>query len=171
MSRSRSNRVSQVKEKLVARLGLGLFQGGDRFLSVRAITRQYDVSYQTADRLLRELTLEGRLRREHGSGTYVAGGTKLTKVQLVFNRRARRAGSFGSRLLSAIVLRLRQSGIPVVQTFVDQDQPARLSDDAYPILWEAAAAVDFLGQRGSTGMMVNGRPPPGLMALKIDSVA
>src|SRR5690606_31690307 len=101
MARPRSEKVKQVKARLVARIHDGLHRPGDRFMSNRAIAEQFQISYQTADRLVRELCDEGLLVRRAQSGTYLPG-ERATRVgaQLVFHRRARRMGSFGARLLA-----------------------------------------------------------------------
>src|SRR5687768_2614513 len=93
MARPRSPHVELVKRKLIARLNDGLHRSGDRFFSIRAIASHYGISYQTADRLLRELVAAGHLERRHGSGTYLRGGRQSpVGVQLIFDRRARRPG-------------------------------------------------------------------------------
>ncbi len=181
MARPRSDKVRLVREKLLARLGDGLHAPGDRFMSARAISQQFGVSYQTADRLLRELVDEGRLARRLGSGTYVPGqpGRAMRGVQLIFGARARRAGSFGARLRDEMLRRFREAGVDVRTTYsVDPgaDTPApgvatTPAADRFPILWESPATAAQLSADRVRGLILNDRPPPGLGALVLDSIA
>ncbi|HEV7301539.1 MAG TPA: substrate-binding domain-containing protein [Tepidisphaeraceae bacterium] len=172
MARPRTAHVELVKQKLIARLRDGLHRAGDRFFSTRAIASHYEISYQTADRLLRELVAEGHLERRHGSGTYLCGGGRaLDSVQLVFNRRARRAGSFGARLMSTIEERLNRSAIRYTRHYVEPGEAVRLAASAYPILWESPDTAASLAAQRRSGLLLNDRPAAGLGALLIDSVS
>lgn len=171
MPRPPSLKVRVVQEKLLARLDDGLHRPGDRFLSARAIAAQFDVSYQTADRLLRQMVIEGRLVRRGGSGSYVPGKSAraFCGVQLLFDRRARRVGSFGARLREELLVRFRDSGVDVRTTWVDS-KLADVSSDRYPILWESPHIVARLASTRQRGLILNHRPPPGLGALQLDSI-
>jgi hypothetical protein len=172
MARPRTRHVNLVKQKLIARLGDGLHRPGDRFLSSRAIERQFQVSYQTADRLLRELQAEGRIQRRRASGSYVPGvSPRCIGVQLIFDRRARRAGSFGTRLLATLLHRLRRDKINLRQSWVESGQPTRVSADRYPILWESPATAILLASQRRRGLILHDRPPAGLGALLLDSIS
>src|ERR1019366_2409239 len=99
MGRPVTDRVARVKQKLRTKILGSVFAPGQRFLSNRAIAGQLGISYQTADRIVRELVGEGLLVRRAGSGTYLPGERRqLAGVQLIFHRRARRKSSFGARL-------------------------------------------------------------------------
>ncbi|PTY01790.1 hypothetical protein DB346_11415 [Verrucomicrobia bacterium LW23] len=112
MPRTRSDKVIELKHKLLRRIQEGFFRPGDRFLSIRAITERFEVSYQTAHRLIAELCQEGWIERRPCSGTYIAGQRiKLEGVRLLFHERARREGSFGARLLAQLQARLTEEGI------------------------------------------------------------
>src|ERR1039458_2220773 len=103
MARSRSDKVVVLKAKLIARLNDGFHRPGDRFLSNRDVASCHGVSYQTAHRVITELEAEGYLKRRAASGTHIARKPKrLTRVELCFNRRAARAGTFGSHLLQCL---------------------------------------------------------------------
>lgn len=156
---------------LVARLNDGLHRPGDRFLSNRAIADQYGVSYQTADRLVRELVAAGLLERRPASGSYVPGKRiDLRGVQLVFHRRARRAHSFGARLIEALTSRLDRERIDWTVTW-SGNRPARVALDRYPIVWEDPATLQRLISERRPALLLNNRPPAGLDSIYVDSVS
>ena len=148
-------------------------QPGERFLSNRAIARQYDVSYQTADRLLRQLEERGLLVRRRGSGSFVPGeASRLVGVQLTFHARARRRDSFGGRLLALLRARLERDGVDVRATFVDPGRRFALPRrERFPVVWELPELVNSISERGGQALLLNNRPTPGLAAVKIDSVS
>ena len=55
MARPRSEKVQQLKRHLLSRIEEGYLRPGDRFLSNRALSTQFGISYQTAHRLIAEL--------------------------------------------------------------------------------------------------------------------
>ena len=57
MARPRSQKVIEVKEKLIRRIEYGYYLPGSRFLSNRALGLRFNISYQTADTLVRELVV------------------------------------------------------------------------------------------------------------------
>lgn len=162
MARPRSSRTGELKAKLIQRLQHGFYQPGGRFFSNRDLARRFGVSYQTAHRLIDELAEEGWLERRAASGTFVAGQeVVLDGVQLVFNARARRPGSFGARLRRELITRLESGGV-------------RWSDDApsaglFPVLWEKAEAMPQFS--GRYALLLNDQPPAGLGASYVDSVS
>lgn len=140
-------------------------------MSGRAIAEQFGVSYQTADRLLRELVDEGHLQRRPASGSYVAGRVAIRDgVQLIFDKRARRAGSFGARLLETLLPRLRRDGIDAMTTWSTANEPLRLKPSRIPAIWESPATAAALTRKLCGGLIINDRPPPGLGALLVDSI-
>jgi hypothetical protein len=152
-----------VKQKLLARLDDGLVRPGDRFLSARAIAMQFGVSYQTADRLLNQLVELGRLERRAASGTFVAGmQTRYAGVQLVFDARARRAGSFGAAMVDRLTRSLRRTGVACRITYVQG--PSRVAPDHYPIFWEADPGA------AGAGLLLNDRPRSVQAAMNLDSI-
>src|SRR5437868_4230140 len=107
MTRPISGKVQDTRAALMARLQSSRLRPGDRFLSARAVALEFDISYQTAHRLLAELCDAGLLERRAGSGTYIPGPrTIYDQVALCFDGRARRVGSFGARLLSGLMRQL-----------------------------------------------------------------
>lgn len=171
MARPPSDHVNHVRQMLVARLNDGLHRPGDRFLSNRAIADQYGVSYQTADRLVRELVAAGLLERRPASGSYVPGKrVSLRGVQLIAHRRARRPQSFGARLIEELTARLDRERIDWAVTW-SGDRAARVATDRYPIVWEDPAALQTLIRERRPALLLNHRPPAGLDSLFVDSVS
>jgi DNA-binding LacI/PurR family transcriptional regulator len=172
MARPKTNKVINAKQKLIARLQDGLHRSGDRFFSNRAIADQFGVSYQTADRIVRELVKEGHLTRRRASGTYVAGRRSgYVGVQLIFDSRAQREGSFGARLLKLLRLRLRREGVDLSVAFCREDQSVKITSGRYPVLWESPATLANISHSGASALLLNHRAPPGLASLRVDSVA
>lgn len=171
MARPRTNRVKQVKAVLEARLADGFAQPGARFLSTRAVSQRFEISYQTAHRLLKELAEQGLLRRKAASGSYVAGErTALQGVQLLFNRRGRRPHSYGAHLLDILETALTARGITAARTWVGDDAPPRLKPELYPVVWESPPALQALGAARRFGLVLNNQPPPGLAGSYVDAI-
>jgi hypothetical protein len=169
MPRPRSNRIDDIKAKLVARIRDSFHQPGDPFLSNRALAERHGVSYQTAHRLLAELVAEGWLERRRASGTFIAGHTERpTAVQLVFHPRAQRPGSFGACLLQRLTRALRAVGIPFVQSPGARD--VRLRPRHLPVLWEVPALAADLATQRRFALVLHDAPPPGAGASYLDSV-
>lgn len=172
MPRNRSEHVAEVKAKLVARLRDGFFRPGDRFMSNRSIAARYHISYQTAHRLVNELTREGLLIRRSASGTYVPGRrAPLAGVQLLFHERAQRQGSFGARLLELICGRLERLRIHSKVVACRDDRPVVPSESLFPVIWEAPALLNACRGEHRRALLLNDRPPQGLDSVFIDSVS
>jgi len=170
MPRGRTATIANVKRQLRLCLEEGGFRPGDRFLSARALTERHRVSYQSAHRLLRELVEEGLLRRAHRSGTYVAGSTEGLEVcELVFHPRARRAESFGARLLAELKRSLQARGLPLVTRFA-QGSTQATTKGRFPILWEVPQAVDAVVRERRQGLVLARSAPPGRASTLLDSV-
>jgi hypothetical protein len=135
------------------------------------VAAQFGVSYQTAHRLLAELTEEGHLERRAQSGTYLPGGRgALRDVQLFFNARARREGSFGARLLRDLTRRLGREKIACEVVWTDA-RKIELFDESLPILWEAPEMMARCVRARRIALLLNDRPQPGLNAAYLDSVS
>ncbi|MBE2213460.1 MAG: substrate-binding domain-containing protein [Opitutaceae bacterium] len=161
--------MNELKAKLIAHIRDGFHRPGDPFLSNRALVRRHGVSYQTAHRLLGELQQEGWLARRESSGTAIAGRTEPpVAVQLIFDPRARRPGSFGASLLQRLRRALTEVGIPFAQSWADSD--ARFKPRHLPVLWEAPKHLDAIAAERRFVLLLQDRPPPGLGASYIDSV-
>lgn len=176
MPRKQSQRVSDVKQQLEERLRGSRYQPGDRFLSAREVATEFSVSYQTAHRLLSTLCDAGLVERRSASGTYLPGGgdpsgTKVSyeSVQLFFDVRARRAGSFGARLLEGLGQHLRRDRISweVVWT----DSPEIMMPHAFPVFWQDGKTLARCQAEGHPALLLNERPAPGLEATFLDSVS
>jgi hypothetical protein len=159
-----------VKEKLLARLKDGLHVPGQRFFSNRAIAGHFGVSYQTAHRLVSELQAEGWLERRAASGTYVAGPAPARRgAELFFHSRARRPGSFGARLLADLRASLKAANVSCRVTWAESDVMPQV--DWLPVIWESPEAVATETAARRFIVLLNDRPPPGLAAGYVDSVA
>lgn len=171
MARPQTDRVREIKARLETRLKQGVYRPGDRFLSAREIAAAFQISYQTAHRVVRELADEGLLERWAGSGTYIPGGARLIEgAQLFFNARGKRAGSFGARLLEDLTRRLERDGIEWRVTWWSEGG-VRFARDYFPVIWECPPAVETcIGQRRA-GLLLNDRPQPGMGAAFLDSVS
>jgi DNA-binding LacI/PurR family transcriptional regulator len=163
-----------VRRRLIERMRDQLPHPGERFLSNRAVARQYGISYQTAHLLLASLQEEGHLRRRGRSGTYLSGRrAELTLAHLLFHDRARRKESFGARLLALIRRALSANGIDTVVSFMNpaaDPQRIRLRRGALPVLWECPGLPERCARDGRYALLLNDRPAPGVAATRIDSV-
>ncbi len=170
MPRPRSARVQALKDKLIARLQGDVQSPGQSFFSNRALAAHFGVSYQTAHRLIRELTEEGYLTRRRAAGTFVSGPARsLRTVELLFHPRAQRPDSFGGRLLAELKSSLRSTGIPHRTRWVKATtKPGR---DAFSICWECPELVQQQANERRFCLVLNQRPPSGLASGFVDSVA
>jgi len=164
--------VRRVKAALIERLRHGRRRPGERFLSTRALADRFDVSYQTAHRLLSELVAEGWLVRRPRSGTFIPGRRRVFRgVELVFHPRCRREGSFGAHLLELLTDRLRHERIDYRINRAADPNRTRLAQDRLPIIWEQPAFVHALAERERPAIVLNDRPPLGAGSLFIDSLS
>lgn len=174
MARPRSEQTLLVKEKMIARLTGGFHPPGQRFFSNRGLAAQFGISYQTADRLIRELVDEGWLERRPSAGTYVSGkAVTMRGAALVFHERAKRAGSFGARLLEDLEQALAQAGITSRRIWSSDDErgTAGLAKEWLPVLWECPRTMVGLAGARRFLLVLNDTPPPGLASSYVDSVA
>src|SRR5690606_26112430 len=137
---------------------------GDRFLSNRAVATQYGISYQTAQRLLSALVSDGLLVRRAGSGTYLPGGEgKLCGVDLLFNTRAKRRGSFGAKLLSLMRGKLQRLGVETSVRLIDPTAAPLLERPLgrLPVIWDLPAVVQQAAEAARQAIVLNDRPAIG----------
>ncbi len=170
MARPRSQKVLELKEKLIRRIEHGYYQPGSRFLSNRALGQRFEISYQTADTLLRELVAEGYLFRKPGSGTFLRGeAPQWQGVDLVLNERAKRKGSFGAVLRDRLLAEFSKVGIAVRTRW---DNPSlRFSVGSLPVFWECDQLPQVLLDEGRYCLLINQTPPKGLSAAFVDAVS
>lgn len=158
-----------MKDKLVRRIRSGYYRPGERFFSNRALSQYFDISYQTAHRLMQELEAEGWIDRREFSGSYVAGTSEqLQHVTLCFSSRARRPQSFGDRIMRLLSGQLERAGI---EWSVVWDDIGQLPNESLPIIWECSEVLPRLAETRSFAILVNERPPAGLLKSHIDSVS
>jgi len=69
---SHPTKLQQSKERLLARLRSGEYGPGSRLPGGRQLARENNISYLTANNMLRELEQEGLVRRIPGIGTFVS---------------------------------------------------------------------------------------------------
>ena len=173
----RPSRMEALRDALIDKIRNGLLRPGDRFLSARALSQRYGISYQTADRLLSRLAKEGYVVRRAQSGTFLPDAASvLTKPLLVFHVRGRRLYSFGARLLEHIQKALAglRGGRPSV-CWIEADAPDALSlpEGVLPIVWECPRLAHAWAEAGYRVVLVNDRPDPAVgsaAALNIYSV-
>lgn len=166
----RTDKVEQVKQRLIDRLRHGFYRPGDRFLSNRAVAELFGISYQTAHRLIAELCREGHLDRRPQSGTYVPGGSaRLVGVQLLFNERAAKPQSFGSKLLASLTRTIESEHIDWKLSLAAET--AVIDADRLPIVWELPAVATECARRSCHAILIDDRPASGLESLYIDSVS
>ncbi len=169
MPKSRTANVRSVKEELLLRIQSEGEQRGHRLWSNRSNAAHFKISYQTAHRLLKELQTEGWLERKRASGTYLQPTLeRLSGAQFIFNRRARRPGSFGASLLFRLQHALEGLRIPYATTWDEPDMP--ILPKHFPILWEAPHVIKLLGKWKHYALILNQRPSPGLAATHVDSI-
>lgn len=157
---------------LANRLRTEQVRPGRRFLSARALAAQFQISYKSAHRLLRELQQEGFLERRASSGTYHAGeSTRLTGVQLVFHPRARDRGTLGADLLGRMETALRDRGIRLVRSWGDEQRVPALLAGHFVVVWECPGAVRAAAEEQHYCLSLNNSPPPGTAAALVDAIS
>lgn len=172
MARARSARVEGVKRQLLERLENAYQYAGGRFPSARALAARYGISYQTADRLLKELVVEGHLERRAGSGTFVAAHVARSPVRalLVFPERSRRPGSFGGELLNRMVAWLEGHAVPHSVVWGGGIRSVATGD--YAVCWEAPPRIlEQAARERRFALVLHARPEPGIQATWVDAVA
>ena len=166
-----TKRVQQVHDVLVMHLQSGQYRPGQRFLSNRGLSQRYNVSYQTADRLLRDLVAQGLLQRRAQSGTYVPGQSQtLQGVSLVLHPRASRPNSFGAKLCATLQTALADvTGTDDFLIFTDENpQPPA---NHLLVVWDRPQQVQAWADQGRRMVLVNDHPGLGTAAQWIDSVS
>ena len=172
MARPRSPRILEIKAALTSRLRNEQARPGRRFLSARALSTQFQISYKSAHRLLRELQDEGLLERRASSGTYHAGkSARLKGVQLVFHVRGRDRGTLGADLLARLEAGLRDRGIRHVRTWGDEKESPPLQEGFFPMVWECPGAVRAAVEAQHFCLALNNTPPAGTAAALVDAIS
>jgi DNA-binding transcriptional regulator YhcF (GntR family) len=165
MARPTTEKIKQLREEINGQVKSGFFSAGSRFISARALSSRYKISYRSAHRLLAELSHEGLLERRHGSGSYVAGISRKRELCLRFGARAQRPASFEHQLVVTMKASLGTANV------IFADNEIALNDNEYPIVWESPKILDQLIRRRQYGLLLNEVPPPGLASTFIDSIS
>jgi DNA-binding transcriptional regulator YhcF (GntR family) len=174
VARGRTLHVADVRRQLLSRIREAHHRPGQRFFSNRAIASRFNISYQTADRLVRELVEEGVLVRRPASGTYLPGErVKRSGVVLIFHPRAKHKNSFGGYLLDKLTTHLNKERIDwrMSWTLPAIGNRSPIGSSRYPIIWDRPDAVRSIIDIGRTALVLNDRPPAGVGATLIDSVS
>ncbi len=90
-------------------------------------------------------------------------------VQLIFNKRAKRSGSFGERLLASLITLLAARAVNHETIYAEAGKDCLLSD-FYPIVWECPETLKRLAAERRFALCLNDQPPPGIAASFIDAV-
>ncbi len=174
MARPISDRIQAVRRTLIARIQNNAHQPGDRFLSNRAIADQFAISYQTADRIVRELVNDGLLIRRSAAGTFIPGeASPLIGAILLFDKRAKRKASFGARLLLNLSDALDRLRVDWRVRWIDPEASLanlRLPSDRLPVLWNLPALLTPILDQKRRALLLNDRAPSGVGATLVDSV-
>lgn len=165
-----TRRVQSVRDVLVLHLRSGHYRPGDRFLSNRALAKRHAISYQTADRLLRDLVQEGLLERRSQSGTYVTGEPLcLDSVALVMHPSAVSPGSFGAKMRAILTEALE--GVTDTPFLTLLDEEPEPPNGSIRVVWERPALAQRWAEQGYRVVLVNDTPPLGNALQHIDGVA
>jgi hypothetical protein len=167
--RKRSQRVSETKSKILTRIREGYYRPGDRFLSNRAVARTFGISFQTAQRLITELSEEGWVQQRASSGTYIAGSKiNLEGVQLLVSQRTLSLKGVFSRLFRYLTDQLNQENIAWSNDWIGKE-PA-IKNGCFPVFCDCPALASVAANR-NYALLLDDTPPPGLEATYIDSIA
>lgn len=163
----RSKRIQSVHHDLKQRLSNRLYRPGDRFMTARQVAEQYEVSYQTAHRVLADLAERGLIERRPRSGSFIAGNSpRPTHVQLLMHPRADNPHGFGGKLRDYLQRALDLADIRCVQ----RTDKGGLAPSALPVIWESPQAVEQCVAHLRPGILVNERPKPSWGSSRLDSI-
>ena len=171
MGRRPRGEIDGIRGTLRAMVSDEFRRAGQRFVSARYLSQRFQVSYQTAHRLLAELEGDGLIIRRAGSGSFIAGQKKtLRSALLIFARRAKRSGSFGDLLLRHLVLKMEAMELPFEVTF-GGIAPRHIREDVYPVLWESPRLMHDLSADYRFSLVLHDKPPAGIGSLFTDSIS
>jgi DNA-binding transcriptional regulator YhcF (GntR family) len=171
MGRRPRGEIDGIRGTLRAMVSDEFRRAGQRFVSARYLSERFQVSYQTAHRLLTELEGDGLIIRRAGSGSFISGQRKsLRSAFLIFARRAKRPGSFGELLLRHLVFRMEAMGLPFKVTF-GSIAAKDIREDVYPVLWESPRLMHDLAADYRFSLVLHDKPPAGIGSLFTDSIS
>ncbi|MDO7906200.1 GntR family transcriptional regulator [Paenibacillus sp. JX-17] len=117
----------------------GAYQVGEQIPTEYALQDQYKVSRQTVRKAILELSNEGYLRSEKGSGTYVSG-----------QYRAKSGGTSGKKTIGVITTYISDYIFPSIIRGIE----SRLNEDNYSLLL-ASTNNDVLQEKKALEMMLS----------------
>lgn len=171
MGRRPRGEIDEIRGALRAMVSDEFRRAGQRFVSARYLSQRFNISYQTAHRLLTELEGDGLIIRRAGSGSFIAGQKKtLRSVLLIFARRAKRSGSFGDLLLRQLVLKMEAMELPF-EVKCGGISPKHIREDVYPVLWEMPRLMHDLSADYRFSLVLHDKPPAGIGSLFTDSIS
>jgi DNA-binding transcriptional regulator YhcF (GntR family) len=171
MGRRPRGEIDGIRGTLRAMVSDEFRRAGQRFVSARYLSQRFQVSNQTAHRLLTELEGDGLIIRRAGSGSFIAGQKKtLRSALLVFARRAKRSGSFGDLLLRQLVLKMEAMELPLEVRF-GTISVKHIREDVYPVLWESPRLMHDLSADYRFSLVLHDKPPAGIGSLFTDSIS
>ena len=171
MGRRPRGEIDGIRGTLHAMVSDEFRRAGQRFISARYLSQRFQVSYQTAHRLLTELEGDGLIIRRAGSGSFIAGQKKtLRSALLIFARRAQRSGEFRRPSLAQLVLKMEAMELPFEVRF-GGISPKHIREDVYPVLWESPRLMHDLSADYRFSLVLHDKPPAGIGSLFTDSIS
>jgi len=171
MPKKRTARVAEVKEILIEKIQEGHRRPGNWFLSNREVAGRYNISYQTAHGLIRELCDEGHLHRTEASGTYVASETHLPSgVALILHNTSKtEERRFGAILQDILEARLQKEKIDYVIEY--EDTFSEYPPDRFCVVWGGHYDLHDIPDIVHYGVLIDRKPLPGLNSVFTDSIS
>lgn len=171
MPRKRTARIAEIKKTLVEKITEGHRRPGNWFISNRELAARYEISYQTAHRLISELCEEGYLHRTPASGTYVASEKHPpTGIALMMNENSQsEERRFGSILRRMLEERFEQEGIAYDVYF--QDEFTGYPPERFCVIWGGRFDLHEISSEVHYSVLIDQKPSPGLNAIFTDSIS
>lgn len=171
MPRKRTARVAEIKTTLMEKIIEGHRRPGNWFISNRELAARYEISYQTAHRLISELCEEGYLHRTPASGTYVASEKHPpTGIALMMHKTSQsEERRFGAILRRMLEERLEQEGIAYDIYF--QDEFTGYPPERFCVIWGEHFDLHEILSEVHYSVLIDQKPAPGLNAIFTDSVS
>lgn len=171
MSSGRSAKFLETKKVLVQRLRSDCIPPGSKFMPIRVVAAEFQLSYPTAQTLIEELVKEGYLERHSTAGTFVPGAMeRYTRIHLVFPLAEKNQGLFGAILRDELLKICKKEGIPSKLTWAENWRGGCATD--YYVLSNLASnrIVRELIVLRRRGLILNEFPPPGSAPNYFDSI-
>ncbi|WP_214327823.1 GntR family transcriptional regulator [Nonomuraea sediminis] len=98
MNQEERPRYLRIADELAARIAKGELREGDKLPSIPQLTRDYGVSANTAQAVIRTLVSDGLAVAKSGSGTYVRKRAQVRQLVRSWNRNARGGSPFAGEM-------------------------------------------------------------------------